>query len=295
MNAKIRKTLATRKRRIEQRLDKTRFRGTCPMIGASNIDYEIAQRTRAISVGGIGMMHQIVKRLQLDRAINQAVPIFKIYLPYSESDHVLNIAYNPLAGGTCLEHLELLRTNEVYLDALGATRIPDPTTAGDFCRRFSRQAIQRLMNVVNETRLKVWGQQSPEFLKEATIDADGTMVETTGECKEGIDINHKGQWGYHPRVLGQHAEPLFLSIARQPPQPYEPWYLDRAVDSAVGPAFARSLRGYRLHADRAFGSLGRAGVLRIARWLEGGTATPGNDCDARQSTKIRATAHVRIM
>jgi hypothetical protein len=39
-------------------------------------------------------------------------------LPYSESDHVLNIAYNLLAGGTCLEHLELRRNDEVYLDAL---------------------------------------------------------------------------------------------------------------------------------------------------------------------------------
>ena len=57
-------------------------------------------------------------------------------MPYSESDHVLNIAYNLLVGGTCLEHLELRRNDEVYLDALGAQRIPDPTTAGDFCRRF---------------------------------------------------------------------------------------------------------------------------------------------------------------
>jgi hypothetical protein len=255
------------------------------MIGASNIDYEIAQRTRAISAGGIGMIHLIVKRLELDRAINQAVPIFKIYLPYSESDHVLNIAYNPLAGGTCLEHLELLRTNEVYLDALGATRIPDPTTAGDFCRRFSRQAIQRLMNVINETRLKVWREQGPEFFEEATIDADGTMVETTGECKEGIDINHKGQWGYHPLIvsLANTAEPLFLvnRPGNRPSHEGAAWYLDRAVRLCRRAGFRKiTLRGdtdftQTEHLDRwdrqgvqfVFGIDARDNLYEIAEFL----------------------------
>ncbi len=152
MNAKIRQKLAARKRRIEKRLDKTRLGGACPMISASNIRYEIADRTQAVSAGGVGMIHQMVKQLKLDQAVNRSLNVFKIYLPYSESDHVLNIAYNLLAGGTYLDHLELRRNDEVYLDALGARRIPDPTTAGDFCRRFSSLQIERLMDVFNETR-----------------------------------------------------------------------------------------------------------------------------------------------
>jgi len=203
------------------------------MISASNIHYEIAERTRAISSGGIGMIHQMVKRLELDQVINRSVNLFKIYLPYTESDHVLNIAYNLLAGGTCLEHLELRRNDEVYLDALGARRIPDPTTAGDFCRRFSYLQINLLMDVFNEARLKVWRQQRPEFFEEAFVDADGTMVETTGECKYGIDINHKGQWGYHPLVisLANTAEPLFIVNRRgnRPSHEGAAAYLDRAV------------------------------------------------------------------
>jgi hypothetical protein len=72
--------------------------------------------------------------------------------------HALSIAYNAPADGTCLEHLELLRTNEFYLDALGARRIPDPTTAGDFCRRFEAWDIFLLQETINEARLKVWRQ-----------------------------------------------------------------------------------------------------------------------------------------
>ena len=122
MNAKIRKQLAARKRRIKARLDKTKMGSECPVLSASNIHYEIADRTRAISAGGIGLIHRLVRQLGLDETINRQLNLFKIYLPYSESDHVLNIAYNLLAGGTCLDHLELRRNDEVYLDAIGAQR-----------------------------------------------------------------------------------------------------------------------------------------------------------------------------
>jgi len=70
----------------------------------------------------------------------------KVHLPYHESDHVLNIAYNILCNGDCLQDLERLRNDEGYLGALGTQRIPDPTTAADFCRRFeSHQDVLALM------------------------------------------------------------------------------------------------------------------------------------------------------
>ena len=248
MNVKIRRKLAARKRRIAKRLDKTKFGAECPVISASNIHYDIADRTRGVAAGGIGMIHQMVKQLELDEAINRSVNLFKIYLPYAESDHVLNIAYNLLAGGTCLDHLELRRNDEVYLDALGAQRIPDPTTAGDCCRRFSASHIESLMDVFNETRLKVWQQQGPEFFEEALIDADGTMVETTGECKQGMDINHKGQWGYHPLMvsLANTGEPLFLlnRSGNRPSYEGAAKYLDRAIELCRRAGFRKvTLRG----------------------------------------------------
>lgn len=248
MNAKIRRQLADRKRRIEKRLDKTKFPRECPVLSASNIHYEVADRTRAIAAGGIGAMHQLVKRLGLDQAINRSLNLFKIYLPYSESDHVLNIAYNVLAGGTCLEHLELRRQDEGYLNALGALRIPDPTTAGDFCRRFSALSVLMLQEVFNETRLKVWRAQPDAFFDEAVIDADGTMVETDGQCKQGIDINHKGQWGYHPLVisLANTGEPLYLvnRSGNRPSHEHAGVYLDRAVAHCRRAGFRRiTLRG----------------------------------------------------
>ena len=234
MNTKIRQQIERRKRRIARRLDKNDNRGCDrPIMTASNIHYEIADRTRATANGGIGAMHLLVRKLQLDQAIDRHLGLLKIHLPYHESDHVLNIAYNLLAGGTCLEHLELLRSDEAYLDALGARRIPDPTTAGDFCRRFDATTIFCLQNVFNATRLKVWRQQPKSFFAEAILDADGTMVETTGECKQGMDINYKGQWGYHPLVLSlaNTGEPLFVvnRSGNRPSHEQAAAYFDRAI------------------------------------------------------------------
>ena len=90
--------------------------------------------------------------------------------------------------------------------------IPDPTTAGDFCRRFDEAAIDALQAAINETRVRVWRAQPAAFFDEAFIDADGTLAETTGACKEGMDITYTGVWGYHPLVvsLANTGEPLCL-------------------------------------------------------------------------------------
>lgn len=182
------------------------------MCTASNIQYEHSDRVRGLESGGIGVMHRLARHTGLVDAIDQHVEVLKRHLPYHESDHVLGVAYNSLCGGTCLQDIELRRQNEVYLDALGAQRIPDPTTAGDFCRRFSAADIDALQTAINETRVRVWRAQPAAFFAEAVIDADGTMAETTGQCKEGMDIAYTGVWGYHPLVvsLANTGEPLYL-------------------------------------------------------------------------------------
>jgi len=59
------------------------------------------------------------------------------------------------------------------------------------------------MNTINDVRVKVWQRQPDEFFEEAIIEADGAMAETTGQCKAGMDINYKGQWGYHPLLVSE--------------------------------------------------------------------------------------------
>jgi Transposase DDE domain group 1 len=226
--------LRQRKRRILRRIENLpgpeRER---PMITADNIHYELADRVQGLCAGGIGAMLLVARRTGLVNAIDQHLHLLKRHLPYHESDHVLNIALNILAGGQKLEHLELRRNDEVYLNALGAQRIPDPTTAGDFCRRFGWDDVLELMEAVNEARLRVWKQQPEEFFQEAIIDADGTIVGTDAVCKEGVDLAYNGVWGYHPLVvsLANTQEPLFIvnRSGNRPSHEMAASFIDKAV------------------------------------------------------------------
>ena len=156
-------------------------------------------------------MVTMVQQLGLTSMIDARVPVFKHRRQYHESDHVVNFALNALAGGTCLEDFERLRQNEALLVNLSASSLPDPTTAGDFCRRFEPDQIEELQDVFNDVRAEVWKKQPDDFFDEAIIEADGTIVETAGECKEGMRLSYKGTWGYAPRVACEHSRaPLSL-------------------------------------------------------------------------------------
>lgn len=213
MKRTIRRRIARAKAQIEARLAAAVTINEGGPVTCGRPVYELADKVRANAWGGIGVFHRLALKQRLPERINDALKLLKVHVPYHESDHVLNIAYNVLCGGRTLDDIEHRRQCQAYLDTIGARSIPDPTTAGDFCRRFDENGIWSLMEVFNQVRVAVWRQRGPVLLAQtARIDADGTMVPTTGECKQGIDINHEGIWGYHPLLvsLANTQEPLFI-------------------------------------------------------------------------------------
>jgi hypothetical protein len=208
------KILNQRKANLAKRLERKQYpEQPRPLLRAQNIHYEMAERVRAIDCGGIGAFHLLACNTGLVDAINENVHLLKRYLPYHESDHVLNIAYNTLTGGTCLDDIELRRNDETFMDGLGVERIPDPTTAGDFTRRFCEEDVVELMEAINSKRPKLWKKRlNNAERKEALVDVDGTHALTLGECKEGIGLSYDGKWCYHPLLvsLANTMEPLYL-------------------------------------------------------------------------------------
>lgn len=259
------KILRNRKARIARRLGPRNWCDQAkPMLRGGNVRYEMAERTKAVGCGGLGVMHTLVQRLGLVKDIDAHLQLLKVHLPYHESDHVLNIAYNILAGGVRLEDIELRRQDESFLDGLGAQRIPDPTTAGDFTRRFSPATLLILQECINRTRQRVWRQQPKGFLEEAFIDVDGSIAGTLGECKGGMDISYKGIWGYHPLVVSLANTKEVLFLVNRPAnvsshQDSVEW-IDRAIELVRPHAGRITLRG-----DTDFSH-----TTQLDRWDNGG-------------------------
>jgi hypothetical protein len=239
---------------------------TGPVLGRANIAYELSERTKATAHGGIGLVAKLINDVGLAGEIDRSLELLKLHKPYYESDHVLNIAYNTLCGGQRLEDIEARRCDRVLLDGLGTESLPDPTTAGDFCRRFSPEAVLALQEAVNRARLKVWRRQPDSFFAQpAVIDADASIVPTGAQTKQGMDISYKGIWGYSALVvsLANTKEPLYLGLlgANRPSHEGVVDYYDRAIALCRKAGFTE----IRLRGDTDF-SL----TTELDRWDEDG-------------------------
>ena len=248
MKVNSREILSRRQADLEARLDPSWQPEThSPVFGTSggSIRYDASDRVSAIEYGGLGIFLQLVDHLNLGERIDDGLHLLKRHLPYHESDHVLNMVYNTLSGGECLEDLEFLRQDVGYLDALGARRIPDPTTSGDFLRRFTAHDIENLMDIINDARREVWLKQPKDQRKLAIIDVDGTTVETTGDCKEGADFDYKGRFGYGPLVVSlANSQEVLYTVNRPANQPSHTGsvkWMNKAVAWALDSGFEQAL------------------------------------------------------
>ncbi len=159
----------------------------------------------------------------------------------------------------------------MYLDALGARKVPAPSTEGDFLRRFDRNSIWDLMEAVNEARRKVWSNQDKEFHRQATIDVDGTIAPTDGQCKSGIGMSYTGHWSYHPLVVSvaETNEVLYLvnRAGNRPSHEGAAEVLDRAIEFGARWWFPEGVAAGRhgFYADASSGPLGSGG-RRVSLW-----------------------------
>ncbi len=238
--------LPPRQRELEARLDPAWQPETeAPVVGAGTLVYEMGEKVRAIAAGGIGLVEQLVEAIGLRARLDERVHVLKRHRPYHESDHILTMAYNVLTGGQAIEDIDRLRNDVTFLDAVGARRLPDPTTAGDFLRRFTPEDVTALMEAQNDARLCVWKAQPSRFRAQAVIDVDGTLVPTTSKKKEGADFAYNGTYGYGPLVISlANTNEVLYTVNRAANRPSHddaiPW-IERAVELVTAGGFRRIL------------------------------------------------------
>lgn len=174
--------------------------------------------------------------------------LFKRHAPYHESDHVLALAYTLYADGTCLEDQGALQGSEAVRRMVGACRIPDPTTAGDFLRRFrTAQDVEQLSEVIDEVEEAVWSKlargarrrrKKEEF---ALVDLDGHVKPLYGVQKEGADFSYDRRWSYQPLVVSLGGSGECLKVVNQPGN----YRSSEAAAKALKEVLPRVLRHFR--------------------------------------------------
>ena len=181
-----------------------------PVFRNRQVRVQVQHRGEITPYGGLALAHDLAMRLGIDRDINDSLLLLRLHLPYFESDHLLTHVYNQYVGGTCIEDIAHLQHSDAVKHLVGACRIPDPTTAGDFLRRFHGLHLRAFQQVIDRAREKVWRQMPNARKGVATIDMDSTIKEIYGECKQGADFSYTGKWSYHPLLLtlAETHEPL---------------------------------------------------------------------------------------
>ncbi len=152
--------------------------------------------------GGLALAASLVRSLGIPGDLNRDLSLLSSHRPFHESDHVLTHVYNLYAGGTCIEDIADLQMSEPVRRILGANRVPDPTTAGDFLRRFDAESLRSLDRVIDQAQEKVWKRRyGKRKAARAVVDLDSCVRPVYGDQKEGTDFTYKGSFGYHPLVI----------------------------------------------------------------------------------------------
>jgi hypothetical protein len=204
--------------------------------------------------------------LGLQKLIDDKLHLLQRHRPFHESDHVLSLAYSMMCGEKTLDGLSARREDEAFLDALNARRIPHPTTAGAFLRRFVQRSVIDLLQVLNECSARVWRQRPLSERRLAVIDVDGTIAPTTGECRELMSMAYEGTWGYHPLVVSLANSQEVLAIVNRPGNHSSNTNAARWMDHAIRWAVDKaSFESVLLRGDTAF-----ALTKNFDRWTEEG-------------------------
>jgi hypothetical protein len=208
--------------------------------------------------GGLVLAQQFVRRFRVAQRLDEALVLFKRHAPYHESDHVLALAYTLYADGTCLEDQAVLQGSEAVRRLVGACRIPDPTTAGDFLRRFkSAKDVEQLSGVMDAVQEAVWSKLPATVRRRrkkhevALVDLDGHIKPLYGAQKEGADFSYNRQWSYQPLVVSLGGSGECLKVVNQPGSARSSDAAAEAV-KAVLPRVKRHFRNAIVRGDTDF-------------------------------------------
>jgi hypothetical protein len=210
------------------------------------------ERGEATAYGGLALAAGVVRSLGVHRELDRALDLLQSHRPFTESDHVLTHVYNLFVGGTCIEDIAYLQASEPVRRMLGAARIPDPTTAGDFLRRFDAGALEALDSAIDVGQEAVWKRRyGRKKAERAIVDLDSHVHPVYGDQKEGADFSYKGPLAYHPLVISLAETQECLRLINRPGNTPSAEGVERHL-TELFPMLLRRFRQVVVRGDSAF-------------------------------------------
>ncbi len=145
---------------------------------------------------GLSLFYAMAEAFEIPRILDEDVKVKQRESGYPESEHILALAANAFVGGDFLEDLEALREDVAIQRAIGRKDLPDPTTAGDFCRRFTLGHLLQLNRAFGKIEQRVY-EQRPD-VTHWTVDVDAKVHEVYGENKQGAAKSYNGIYSLQP-------------------------------------------------------------------------------------------------
>jgi hypothetical protein len=203
------------------------------------------------SRSGMVLIKEFIDRLAVAETIDAEITFKQRRRGYSESETLLGLIYNLIAGGDCLDDLDVLRGDVGTLQLLSVSKLLAPQTAGDALRKFDIGDIHDLQRANMRLQQKVRASQSSDH---CTIDVDASVYEQASKGKQGSVKAYNGEIGYHPifAFWNEESELLFSHLCRGSVHPESKfkWFM-RETLKRVPEEAKRKLR-----ADSAFYSRG---------------------------------------
>jgi hypothetical protein len=156
-----------------------------------------------VANAGLILPATLAARLELEPLINDTVKLTGRVGGAQPGRKVLTLVHSILAGGSHIDHAEVLRAGATG-SVLGH-RVMAPSTLGTFLRSFTFGHVRQLEAVNGHALKRAWAGGASPGGEEMVIDLDSTICEVAGHRKQGAAFGYTKVLGYHP-ILATRAD-----------------------------------------------------------------------------------------
>lgn len=157
------------------------------------------EETHLTHFGGLVLLQQFCSRLRLRWLLENYVKVPQRQGDYRPVDLILALLYAIMAGLRRINKTESLQYDGTFLDLLGLTQFPGPSTLRRFLRRLPPPSIRQLVVLHDRLRAALFG--LPRTPTSLIFDVDSVVLTLYGHqqgARVGYNPKKKGRRSYHP-------------------------------------------------------------------------------------------------